>query len=57
MNAADLAVRGEDLINAGVPQAKTGQAIAFLLDKCLKDGSLNNKTALIALAKQHYRVK
>ncbi len=50
LNLKQLAVRGDELIAAGVPAAKTGDALQFLLEECALDGSLNKKNVLIKRA-------
>lgn len=46
----ELAVRGDELIAAGIPPAKTGETLKFLLGECAIDPSLNVKDKLLRLA-------
>jgi tRNA nucleotidyltransferase (CCA-adding enzyme) len=49
----DLAVSGEDLINAGFePGPRLGQVLVQLLDRVLEEPRLNNRESLMALAKE-----
>ena len=45
-----LAVRGNELIEAGVPAAKTGDVLQMLLEECAVNPSYNNRQTLIKRA-------
>lgn len=48
---ADLAINGNDLISAGIPQGKQiGQIFEYLTNAVLEDPSLNNRETLLQLA-------
>ena len=46
----ELAVRGDELIFAGLEKVNAGKALNFLLGECAADASLNKKEKLIKLA-------
>lgn len=53
LTLGDLAVTGDDLIEAGIPKGPAlGQTLRYLLDLVLEDPSLNSKPALLAKALQ-----
>lgn len=50
----ELAVNGDDLLRAGVPQGKQiGQTLRMLLDAVIDGGVANEKTALLTYLKHH----
>ena len=55
---ADLAVSGGDLAEVGIPKGREmGNVLSALLAEVMKDPDLNNKEALLTLAKQIYKEK
>ncbi len=58
VKVADLAVNGADLAAVGIPKGREmGNVLGALLAEVIKDPELNNKDALLALAKQMYKEK
>lgn len=57
MSLSQLAVRGDELIAAGVPAAMTGKTLRFLLSACALKASLNRRGELIRLALKFCRGK
>lgn len=52
---ADLAVKGADLFEIGIPKGREmGNILSMLLDRVMQDPELNQKQTLLALAKQIY---
>ena len=51
----ELKVRGDDLIAAGIPEAKCGKVLARLLSECAVLPQLNEKNKLIITAKRVVR--
>ncbi len=52
LTIADLAVTGDDLLAAGIPQGPAvGRTLRRLLDRVLEDPALNTKARLLALAR------
>lgn len=49
-----LAVRGDELITAGLERENVGKALEFLLGECALDARLNDKEKLIKLALARY---
>lgn len=52
-SAAGLAVRGDELKALGVAPGKVGKTLSYLLERCLYDGSLNRREALVDLAEEY----
>ncbi len=50
MSLKELAVRGDELIAAGLNKADTSSALNFLLGECAADARLNKKQTLVNLA-------
>jgi hypothetical protein len=46
-----LKIKGDDLINCGVPPVKVGKTLAFLLAQCACTPPLNEKAKLLKLGK------
>ncbi len=53
---SELAVNGEDLMSAGVPQYQIGRKLRFLLDAVIMGKCLNERTALLRYLKQHRNI-
>jgi tRNA nucleotidyltransferase (CCA-adding enzyme) len=54
LKVTDLAVKGEDIIEAGIPRGpEVGKVLNYLLEKVLDDPLLNTKEKLISLAKDY----
>lgn len=49
-----LAVNGQDLREAGVPAARTGEALTELLEYCAENGARNERERLLSRAKKLY---
>jgi len=54
LSQSDLAVNGNDLLKAGIPPAKIGEALKELFGFALLDGSRNEKTILLKYASKHF---
>ncbi len=53
LSVADLAVNGQDLMDAGVPEGpQMGEMLRALLEKVLEDPSLNTKEALMEVVRR-----
>jgi tRNA nucleotidyltransferase (CCA-adding enzyme) len=49
----DLAVKGQDLMDAGVPAGpQMGETLRMLLERVLEDPALNTKEALLAVVRE-----
>lgn len=49
-----LAVRGDELLSAGLKRENVGKALTFLLGECVINASVNDKQKLIKLALSHF---
>ncbi len=54
LTQSDLAVNGNDLLQAGIPPAKIGEALKDLFAFALSDGARNTKTILLKYATKHF---
>lgn len=54
LSQKELAVNGKDLLEAGVPPKRVGEALADCMEYCVQDGARNERAGLIARAKKRF---